>query len=87
MMGALYSHRELVCATKEGIQAQLLTFLKDHPAEDLQVILKTERNQQVLSQAAPFTSDYPIPEKGVMYYLCENGACKAPVADFLKLNL
>ena len=87
MMGVLYSHRELVCSTKEGIPAQLLTFLKDHPAEDLQIILKTESNQQALSQAASFTSDYPIPKEDVMYYLCENGACKAPVSEFSELNL
>ena len=87
MMEALYPHRELVCATKEGIPNELLTFLKAHPADDLQIILKTEGNQQVLFQAAPFTSDYPIPEEGSMYYLCENGACKAPVSDFSKLNL
>ena len=87
MTDAPYPHRELVCATKEGIPGELLAFLKDHPAEDLQMIMKTERNQQELSQAVPFTSDYPIPEEGVMYYLCENGACKAPVTDFSKLNL
>lgn len=87
MTDALYPHRELVCATKEGIPGELLTFLKDHPADDLQILLKTERNHQALSQVAPFTSNYPIPEEGVMYYLCENGACKAPVTDFSKLNL
>lgn len=87
MMEALYPHRELVCATKEGIPGELLAFLKDHPTEDLQILLKTERNHQALSQVAPFTSNYPIPEEGVMYFLCENGACKAPVTDFSKLNL
>lgn len=87
MMDALYPHRELVCAVKEGISFELVDYLKDHPAEDLQILLKTEGNQQALAQAAPFTADYPIPEQGVRSYLCENGACKAPVMDFEELRL
>lgn len=87
MMDALYPHRELVCMVKEGIPGELVDYLKDHPAEDLQILLKTEENQQSLAQVAPFTVDYPIPEQGVMYYLCENGACKAPVTDFTQLHL
>lgn len=87
MMDALYPNRELVCVVKEGIPGEMVDYLKDHPAEDLQILLKTEENQKLLAQAAPFTADYPIPEQGAMYYLCENGACKAPVKDFAELRL
>ena len=87
MMGALYPHRELVCATSDGLPDELKNYLKLHPAADLQVLLKTKENGDVLSKCAPFTKDYPIPEQGSMYYLCENGACKAPVTDFEQLNL
>ena len=87
MMDALYPHKELVCAAKGGIPAELLAYLKEKPADGLQILLKTEENAEVLARCAPFTGDYPIPEAGAMYYLCENGACKAPVSDFLKLDL
>ena len=87
MMAALYPHRELVCATSNVLPDELKSYLKSHPAEDLQVLLKTKENADVLSKCAPFTKDYPIPEQGAMYYLCENGACKAPVSDFSQLNL
>lgn len=87
MMDALYPHRELVCATSDGLPDELKNYLKSHPADDLHVLLKTKENAEALAACAPFTKDYPIPERGTMYYLCENGACKAPVPDFSKLNL
>ena len=39
------------------------------------------------SECVPFIKDYPVPEQGTMYYLCENGACKAPGTDFSQLKL
>ena len=86
MMDALYPHRELVCATSDGLPDELKNYLKLHPSDDLQVLLKTKRNAETLAECAPFTKDYPIPEQGAMYYLCENGACKAPVSDFSLLH-
>lgn len=87
MMDALYPHRELVCAAKDGFPDELRNYLAEHPAEDIQVLLKTEANAELLAQCAPFTRDYPIPEKGAIYYLCENGVCKAPVKLFSELGL
>ncbi len=87
MMDALYPHRELVCAAQDGLPDELLQYLKEDPADDFQVLLKTESNAEVLAQCAPFTRDYPIPETGAMYYFCENGACKAPVKSFSELGL
>ena len=87
MMNALYPHRELVCAARDGMPDELKNYLKSRPADDLYVLLKTKDSADVLSKCTPFTKDYPIPEQGSMYYLCENGACKAPVPEFFQLNL
>jgi len=87
MMDALYPHRELVCAAQDGLPDKLLQYLKENPADDIQVLLKTGDNAETLAQCAPFTQHYPIPETGVMYYLCENGTCKAPVKSFSELGL
>lgn len=87
MMDALYPHRELVCAASDGIPEDIRKYLREHPAYDLEILLKTEENADILSQCAPFTGDYPIPKQGEMYYLCEDGACKAPVHAFTELNL
>lgn len=87
MMDALYPHRELVCATSDGLPDELKNYLKSRPADDMHILLKTKENADVLSKCAPFTKDYPISEQRAMYYLCENGACKAPVTDFTQLNL
>jgi len=87
MMDALYPHRELICVAADGIPAVLTEWMKEHPAEDLQILLKTAENMDLLNRCAPFTMDYPIPKQGTMYYLCEGGACKTPVSDFSQLNL
>lgn len=87
MMDALYPHRELVCATSDGLPGELAAFLREHPADDLHVLLKTRENAETLAECAPFTKDYPIPEQEAMYYLCEGGACKAPVSEFSKLKI
>ena len=86
MMDALYPHKELVCTTKADIPEDLRHYLQENPAEDLQVILKTEQNAETLAACAPFTEAYPIPKQGALYYLCENGACKAPVKKKKKLK-
>ena len=87
MMDALYPHRELVCTVKGGLPNELENYLAENPAEDIQVLLKTEGNSALLAQCAPFTQDYPIPETGALYYLCENGTCKAPFKSFSELGL
>ena len=87
MMGALYPHRELVCTTSDGLPGELTAFLREHPADALYVLLKSKENTEPLAECAPFTKDYPIPEQGAMYYLCENGACKAPVSEFRMLKM
>ena len=85
-MKALYPHRELVCAVGDGVPDELTAYLKEHPAEELYVLLKTKENAQRLGECAPFTRDYPIPEQGALYYLCENGSCKAPVRNLSQLG-
>lgn len=87
MMDALYPHRELVCAARDGMPGELKDYLKKHPADALCVLLKTKENAEALVECVPFAKDYAIPDQGAMYYLCENGACKAPVTDFTQLNL
>lgn len=87
MMEELYPHRELICVTAGGLPDALRLYLKEHPADDLQILLKTAENAAALSRCVPFTKDYPIPEQGAVYYLCENGACKAPVTEFRQLGI
>ena len=87
MMDALYPHRELVCATSDGLPGELAEYLKGHPVDDLHVLLKTKENAETLAECAPFTKDYPVPGQGTLYYLCEGGACKAPVSEFSKLKI
>lgn len=87
MADALYLHRELICAVNGNVPWELKAYLKENPADELHILIKSADNAALLSQCAPFTRDYPVPEDGAVYYLCENGACKAPVMNFEQLQL
>ena len=84
---ALSPHRELVCASREGLPRELEGYLQTKGGEDLSVLVKTAENEAQLARCAPFTASYPVPEQGAVYYLCENGACQAPTRDFDRLPL
>lgn len=86
MADSLYPHRELIC-TGSHLPGELSAYLKDQPAHGLSILFKSPETEKALSEAAPFTAAYPLPEQGALWYLCENGACKSPVADFESLNL
>ncbi len=87
MMDGLYPHRELVCVTRAGVPQELTDWLREHGADGLSILVKNGENARSLAKLAPFTADYPIPEQGTVWYLCENGGCKAPVKDFRQLAL
>lgn len=81
MAEAVYPHRELVCAVNGEVSEKLRQQLVNLSMQGVDVLIKTEKNAEALTKCAPFTSDYPLPQEGVMYYLCENGACQAPVRE------
>ena len=78
---AFYPHRELVCVVKERIPEELKQYVSQYGADDISVLVKTEKNEEELLKYAPFTAEYPVPETEPAYYLCENGTCKMPVTS------
>lgn len=85
MIKAFSEKRELICAVKDKVPVELTEYLRKNPQNGLYVLVKNTQNAKVLSECAPFTKHYPIPERGAVYYLCENGACRQPVTDFTEL--
>ena len=78
---AFYPHRELVCVVKERIPEELKQYVSQYGADDISVLVKTEKNEEELLKYAPFTAEYPVPETEPAYYLCENGTCKMRVTS------
>ncbi len=79
MAGAVYPHRELVCAVDGEQSEELRKQIEKLPIDGMEILVKTRENAEKLAECAPFTAEYPLPQEGVMYYLCENGVCQTPV--------
>ena len=85
MAKALYPHKELICASA-ALPTELLSYLREHPAHNLNILFLSPESKKTLSETAPFTSSYPVSQH-TTWYLCENGACHAPQRNFDKLDL
>lgn len=82
----LYPSTEIVCVSAEGSILEEIQILQRSRKPDVCMILKTPQNEATLSEAAPFTADYPIPPAGNNYYVCRNGACMKPVEGIEELK-
>lgn len=87
LAGVLYPHKELICAVRGELPREFMEYLKKTLVYGLNVLVKTPDNERELSECAPFTGEYPVPESGEVYYLCRNGACMAPKTKFDELEL
>ena len=85
MAGALYPHKELVCASGQGVPEELKQFLSNYLADHLSILLKTADTAELLAECASFTAGYPVPKQGTVWYLCENGTRQAPVMEWKQL--
>lgn len=88
LMEVLYPAQKLVIVSADGTFPQPLEkYLRENTGRDLCILFKTPQNAAELAELIPFTKEYPLPDEGYIYYLCENGACTAPQTEFEKLNL
>ena len=80
LLEVLYPSKEVVCTTSDKNSiAELQTLFRENTILNLSVLCKTPENEDIVTKAIPYSSNYPIPQNGTYYYLCQNGACAAPV--------
>lgn len=82
----LYPSVEIVVVSGLKITQKELLQLKDLRKPGMSILIKTGENETDLSRIAPFTNDYPLPEAGTKYYVCQNGTCKKPVSSISELK-
>ncbi|WP_367568797.1 thioredoxin domain-containing protein [Lacrimispora sp.] len=75
----LYPSVEIVAVSAGEPGREEVTALQRETTGNISLLWKTEGNQKELSESAPFTADYPIPESKTRYYVCSGGACLQPV--------
>jgi len=76
----LHQGADLLCASKQiPSMSEVRSFMKEQRIFNTTVTVKSEEQMRRLNNLAPYTVEYPIPESGTAYYICENGTCKAPI--------
>lgn len=75
------SRQLVITAKKESLPEEFLELLSRRQMTDLTVLVKTERNKDMLAAIAPFTKEYPVLPDKISCYLCRGRACQAPVFD------
>ncbi len=81
----LWPSADLVITARK-VPEEFWAFLRERPRLGLTVQVKTPESAQALAAIAPFTKDYPIPERGARYYLCRGGTCQQPVDSVSELE-
>ena len=81
----LWPSAELVVTARETPEG-LQPFLRKNSRPELTVLVKTPESADELAALAPFTKDYPLPERETRYYLCRGGACAQPVDSLSELE-
>lgn len=79
-MQVLRPGADLICVAEDITDMSAVRgFMKEQKIMNATIIIKTRTQMERLEHLAPFTKEYPIPEQGVAYYICENGTCHAPI--------
>lgn len=75
----LYAYRDLVCVAADLKEMEpLQERLREKWRGNLAIVAKTPENRERIDRIAPFTTDYPMVEEGILYYMCQDGACMPP---------
>lgn len=87
MCSVLFPCAQLVCVSAEQqMPGEARDFLRSSTHPGLTVLFKNRENQEQLAELAPFTSAYPVPDKGTRYYLCRQSSCSEPVEEISELK-
>lgn len=87
LMEALFDSRELiVCGEEADTLAAFQRWLFERDRFNLHVLHKTATNGDELAMAAPLITDYPLPDDGLTWYLCQQQQCAPPVHELSALR-
>lgn len=86
MCRVLYPSSQLICVSaKQKVPEELTDFLCRNCLPGLTVLFLNPENREQLARIAPFTADYPLPDSGAAFYLCQGNTCSARTEDFQSL--
>ena len=80
-LSLLWPTKELVCVSVSDSVPELFASVTGKYAPELRALLKTEKNAELLSKVAPFTSAYSSINGRNSFYVCSGGTCSLPFTD------
>ena len=70
---------QLVCVSaRNEVPGELYAYRREPGHGRMSILFKCPDNENQLSRLAPFTREYPVPDQGTCYYLCQNHTCGLP---------
>ena len=70
---------QLVCVSAQNeVPGELYAYRREPEHGRMSILFKCPDNETRLSRLAPFTREYPVPDQGTCYYLCQNHTCGLP---------
>uniref|UniRef100_UPI003323B985 thioredoxin domain-containing protein n=1 Tax=Enterocloster asparagiformis TaxID=333367 RepID=UPI003323B985 len=70
---------QLVCVSAQNeVPGELYAYRREPEHGRMSILFKCPDNEARLSRLAPFTREYPVPDLGTCYYLCQNHTCGLP---------
>lgn len=74
---AVHPGKELICVSSDNaVPEELYDYMRNRLQKEVAVLFQCPARKERMIRVIPFIEQYPIPEYGKMYYLCENHTCK-----------
>ena len=87
MANFLYSSFQLVCVTEhDTISPEIQDAFHNPLFNNVNILIKTPKNEGILSTICPFTKDYPLETGSTAFYLCKDQTCARPVYSLEELK-
>lgn len=76
----------ICCASENADLSPFKAFLREYDVAKPLAFVLTEANRSTISEISEVGADYPIPEEGCVYYMCNAHQCASPKQDLDELG-
>lgn len=87
ILQSLSPSMQLICVASSADYKKIVSeLLHEFFPYGLTVLFLSPQDKPFIEELCPFVKDYPLPENGIFFYLCENNSCLSPFSDVSALR-